>query len=389
MRRTFLIPALMVAVSLLGLLLPRSDRTLHPSSDGADSAIPKASTDLMRSAMDSRSQPPPTRDHWRKSRPVNGADAADSNPTPSSEIRLPWVAALLGTNGPPPVSRETVDRWLSSGRTNASDLLALRQAGAGSEFLELALRQFPDDPRVLLAATSLNDSPEVVRERMDRFRAADPANALADYLSAWNELASGNREKALEHLTAANTKPGFQDYVGESARTAEELYRSEGRSEAEARALGSSTALLPHLAHLKRLSNDLADLQKELVAAGDPSGAAHVAHLGLGLSEQLTQGPGSLTLVGELVGIAVGANLVRNLPQDTAYEFLGGDAATYSANLKQRRADIRTVSGSFDAWIRQASEADVIGYFDVLAQYGERVALEWVRDQSQSEPKVP
>jgi hypothetical protein len=85
---------------------------------------------------------------------------------------------------------------------------------------------------VLLASTSLSDSPEVVRERMDRFRAADPHNALADYLSAWNELAAGDREKALEHLAAAGAKPGFEDYVGEAARTTEELYRSDGRSDA-------------------------------------------------------------------------------------------------------------------------------------------------------------
>jgi hypothetical protein len=342
--------------------------------------------DPSRPAADSKPGSLTARDRWRRSQatgnPPDDSLAAEDPPTLTNP-KLPWLEQLVGTNGPTPVSQEVIDRWLASGQTNAAALLALRQAGAGKEFLELALRQFPDDPRVLLASTSLRDSPEVVRERMDRFRAADPHNALADYLSAWNELAAGDREKALEHLAAAGAKPGFEDYVGEAARTTEELYQSDGRSDAEARALGSSSALLPHLSHLKRLSNDLADLQKEFVAAGDTAGAEYVARMGLRLGEQLTRGPGSMTLVGELVGIAVEANLVRNLPQDTPYDFLGGDAAKYQADLKQRRADIRPLGGQFDAWLSQASEADVLAYFDLWAKHGERTALEWVREQAE------
>ena len=389
MRRSLLVLALMATVAFLGWLLPRADRTRPALPPEHDPAAPGASAELSRNPNTSLA--PSARDRWRKSQGTDGSvspsetDLSALDPNRPTNPRLPWLDQLLGTNGPAPVSREAVDRWLASGRTNAADLLALRQAGAGKEFLELALRQFPDDPRVLLASTGMRDSPEVVRERMDRFRTAAPANSLADYLSAWNELAAGNREKALEHLAAAGTKPGVDDYVAEAARTTEELYRSEGRSEAEARALGSSSALLPHLSHLKHLSNDLAALQKEFVAAGDLSGAEHVARMGLRLGDQLTQGPGSMTLIGELVGIAVEASLVRNLPQDTPYEFLGGDAATYQADLKQRRADIRSVSGHFDTWIRQASEADVISYFDVWARHGERTALQWVRDQAETE----
>ena len=141
--------------------------------------------------------------------------------------------------------------------------------------------------------------------------------------------------------------------------------------------------MLPHLSHLKRLSNDLADLQKEFVAAGDTAGAEYVARMGLRLGEQLTRGPGSMTLIGELVGIAVEANLVRNLPQDTPYDFLGGDAAKFQADLKQRRADIRPLGGQFDAWLRQASEADVLDYFDLWAKHGERTALLWVKEQAE------
>ncbi|MBL9129171.1 MAG: hypothetical protein JNL97_16095 [Verrucomicrobiales bacterium] len=395
MRRPAFILVLTAILLALGLFAPRVARHWRHETDPRDAAggtTPGLSGNAPRAP---RGEMPergaPVRDQWRRSRGTEGVfegSLADRVGAASGAPELSWLAQLLDNDGgAKPVSRETADRWRQAGHTNAADLLALRQAGAGSEYLEAALRQFPDDPRVLLASTSLRETSEVVRERMDRFREADPKNALADYLSAWNELAAGNREKALEHLTAAAAKPSFEDYTADAARAAEELYRFEGRSEAEARAVGSSGVLLPHLAHLKSLSGGLADLQKELVGAGDLAGAEHVAKMGLRLGKQLTQGPGSSTIVGELVGIAVEANLVRSLPQDTPYEFLGGDAATYQQNLKQRRADIRSVSGQFESWIRQASEADVVAYFDVWAKHGERTALEWVRDQA--EPKAP
>jgi hypothetical protein len=129
------------------------------------------------------SEPEPPARVGRLALRAQSPDTTASN-TPSA-TPTNWLQRLLGENGEgselPP---EVFEQWLASGRTNAADLLAARQAGGGVDYLRRALTNFPNDPRVLFAASALDDGPEARRERLDRFKAAAPDNALADYLSA-------------------------------------------------------------------------------------------------------------------------------------------------------------------------------------------------------------
>jgi hypothetical protein len=300
------------------------------------------------------------------------------------------VNDLIGSDGPKPVRPETVQRWLASGRTNATDLLALHRAGAGSEFLDAALQNFPNDPRALLASIIGERPADLVRERLERLRAADPQNPLAHYLSAWNALRTGDREQALNHLVRADQHTLYNDYTLEIARSTEELRRMDGDSEAAALANSAWSTQLPHLSHLKRLSTDLAALQQEFIAAGDLAGAESLARSGVRLANHLKDGSGSMTLIGELVGIAIGSALTRNLPPSTSYPFLEGTPADFQANLKARREDLRTLSGPEpDSWIRNASEQDVLNYFNAVRTYGESTALRWLREEEKAAAPTP
>ena len=297
-----------------------------------------------------------------------------------------WLARLFDESGEtPPLPPEVIEQWLAAGRTNAADLLALRQAGAGEDYLRLALAYFPDDPRVLVSASGLSDGPEAKRERLDRLKAAAPDNALADYLSARDHFQQGRLEEAIADLAAANGKARFDDYVLDAMLTTEELYLQAGRSAAEAKALGTATAHLPHLAQLKGLAQDVAALQTRYLEAGDPAAAEQLARYGLRLGEQLTVGEGSHTLIGQLVGTAVERIVLKPLDPDRAYEFLPGTVNEYVVQLDQRRAAARENGRVFDRWLETATEAEVTSYFDRFKVYGESEAMNWVR-QRQGQP---
>jgi hypothetical protein len=309
--------------------------------------------------------------------PAPGVVAVNSNSPPATATN--WLLSLLDEEGEiPKLPREVIDRWLASGRTNAEDLLAARQAGGGVEFLRMALTNFPNDPRVLFAASALTDDPEAMRQRLDRFKAADPDNALADYLSARDHFKNGRPAEGLADLLAANGKTGFQDYMLDAIQNAEDLYLQAGKSPAKAKALAATSALLPHLAQLKGLAREMATMQGQYLATGDTASAEQLAQMGLQLGRQLSSGEGSHTLLNQLVGIAIDRIVLTPLDAGRTYDFLPGTPREYVDQLNARRAGVRENNQILDIWMRSATDADIVSYFDRFKIYGEAGALAWL-----------
>lgn len=301
------------------------------------------------------------------------------------------VAALIGAEGGDAealaLPREALERWLESGRTNAADLLAARQAGGGSEYLRRALEAFPDDPRVLIQATVLEDPPEVMRQRLDRLKAVAPDNSLADYLSAKDHLKNGRIEEGLADLRAASGKKGFQDYSMEAALNGEELYLQSGASAVEAKAMGTSTVLLPQLTELKELAVQMANLQRQYLQSGDRASAEALGQLGYQLTQRLSTDPSPHMLMHELVGSALERIVLRGLPADSTPEFLGTGVGAYlDEQLAPRRQELQALGSGFADWLPLATETDIISYFDRMKSQGEIPALKWLRERVGKKP---
>jgi hypothetical protein len=307
-------------------------------------------------------------------------EATTSN-TPSGSPTN-WLQRLLGENGEganlPP---EVIEQWVVSGRTNAADLLAARQAGGGADYLRRALTNFPNDPRVLFAACGLSDGPEARRERLDRFKAAAPDNALADYLSARDHFQSSRPEQEVADLLAASGKTHFQDYTLDAMQNAEELYLQAGKSPAEAKVLGGSSTLLPHLAQLKGLAQDMVGLERQYLAAGDAPSAENLAHMGVQLGEQLSAGEGSRFLINQLVGTAVEQIVLKALDGQRNYDFLQTSASDYLGQLDARRANMKQDAKTLEAWVPTATEADLISYYERVKLFGELGAMAWLQQR--------
>jgi hypothetical protein len=361
----------MLLIGLGAAVLHRRYRVLPPPPTAASEA---------RAARDGSEPEPPKRVGLRGA-PVGPAAAeagAQATPTPATG----WLQQLLGENGErAELAPEVLERWLASGRTNAESLLAACQAGGGDRYLRMALTNFPNDPRVLLAASGLNDGPEARRERLDRLKAAAPENALAYYLSARDHLQNSRPDQAVADLLAASGRSHFEDYTLDAMQNAEDLYLQAGKSPAEAKVLGVSTAPLPHLAQLKGLAVDLNELEQRFVAAGDAASAENLAQMGVRLGEQLSAGEGARCLINQLVGTAVEQIVLRPLEADRSYDFLQGNVRDYLGQLGTRRAATKQDGQFLDAWMPGASEADLISYFDRFKIYGESAALAWLKQR--------
>ncbi len=307
----------------------------------------------------------------------------DSSSSDVSSVTTNWLQQLLEAGDSQLLPREAIDRWLASGRTNAEDLLAARQAGGGVELLRMALSNFPKDPRVLFAASAPNDDlgggAEGRRERIERFKAAAPENALADYLSAREHLKSSRPDLAVADLMAASQKTRFQDYTLDAVQNAEELYLQAGKTPLEAKILGGSTTLLPHLSQLKGLARDMAALESQYLASGDAASAENLAQMGMRLGQQLTDGEGSRFLIGQLVGLSIEQIVLAPLDEQKTFAFLQDTPAHYAKQRNAWRAASQESSQHAEQWMQTATEADLLGYFDRIKIYGESEANAWLR----------
>lgn len=312
----------------------------------------------------------------------DGDPAATSRSGPDG----PTLAAILaGEAEPVLLSADELAQWRGRASTNVAEWLAARQLGGGAELLKEALKHFPNDPQVLIAASVFDDDPQARRERLDRLKAADPENALANYLSARDHLKAGRFEEALADLQAADGKPGYSDYTRNAMEAAQAMLLEAGRSPSEATVLGMSTAHLPHLTQLKNLALEMNELQKQYAAEGDPASAANLANYGLKMAERLGDHGGGSLLINQLVGQAVQQILLRNLPGEAQPEFLDGSVQAHLDTLSTRRAELRELGQRAETWIRTASAADLEAYFQRLYHEGELSAIAW----TQTRPPPP
>ena len=380
MRPWLLIGCLVLLVLLVFLATP----PVQMSSDTARIAATDGRTAVM-SGGDGRSVPVPgtgpRADQWRRAAPEG------SRPEGSRTEAVPaggagWLEQIFSVDGPRPLQEETTRAWLAAGSTNAAHLLALRQAGGGGrELVERALAEFPNDPRAIIESLAYEKDPEVRRQRLERFRAVDPDNPLADYLSASTEFAAGRIEEGIQALSQAADKRGFNDYLNQAAEAAEQVFLADGRSPAEAKALGSSTVLMGHLTEMRQVSRQLAELQSEALAAGDGAKVAEFAQRTVEMSRSLASVEGTKTLIGELVGVAIERQALEQLPPDATYEFYSGTAAERLQALDDQRREVKALSQGAETWMRSASDAELQEYFDRLLRDGERAALGWIQQR--------
>ena len=308
-------------------------------------------------------------------------------------ILLPASSPLVWSADPPVVTSRIV-HWLNGKSlphldSNQADayaqqhqrrpeaLLAVWQASADRTFVREAMAKYPRDRRVAMAAafqSGLTDanSAQERRQCLDAFKHAVPDNALAYYLSARDYFKAGQPTLAEKEVQAAAGKPVL-DYAIERIDDATDAYLSAGYSDAEATALAMGSLLMPHLAQLKDLGSELVKRAAQYRASGQAGSAGAMLQAALRIGAQLDC-TNSLSLLQNLVGIAIQQNALKELNSAAPFGNSGRTVQGEIDRLLARRAELRTVAHDFNQLFERMSDKEILAYFNEQKRVGEEAA---------------
>jgi hypothetical protein len=138
----------------------------------------------------------------------------------------------------------------------------------------------------------------------------------------------------------------------------------------------------------RQLAIGIGDLQKQYLSSGDANSAANLAQMGMNLGNQINSGDSGKYLVNQLVGMAIEANSLSQLDQNTSYDFLDGQTpAQVLQQLKDQKLTTRQLVQQFSAAYPQMSPDELVNYSERIKIYGETEAAKWVIQQHP--PAVP
>jgi hypothetical protein len=278
------------------------------------------------------------------------------------------------------LSPEQIEAFLSKRRTNAETLLAAFNATGDKAFLRQAVELFPESAFVLASALAQDALPEQRSDLVAKFKELSPDNPLANYLSARDHLKQQQPDLALKEFQEAAAKNGFHDFTVERIQGLEEMYLAVGYSAAEAKALAMTSVHLPAVGQMRELGREMSRLQQQYASGGDGASAELLAKMGIALADDIS-GSSARSLLGEIVGSIVEREFLKGLDPGRAYDFLAGPVNERVAELIEQEKRIRESSRFVDQWMRTASEAQLVSYFDRLKLYGEAGAITWARAQ--------
>ncbi len=272
-----------------------------------------------------------------------------------------------------------VESYLKENRRSAASLLAAYRGTGDPALLEEAMQKFPDDPQVAFeAAFNKGATPEEQRQWLNSLKQSASENALADYLSAAHYFKTGHPDQAVEDIIAASGKPQFQDYTLERVQDDEEAYRAAGYSVAEAKTIPSMQLLLPQLAQMKELSQNLTELAKSYRQAGDESSAQAVLQMAASLGQRYSHVTPGEPEISQLVGIAIERIALNGLDPNSPYGSAGGTVKDRLDQLAQQRQDLEQLARQTEALQPLMSDQDLISYKDRWRNFGEAAAGRWL-----------
>jgi RNA polymerase sigma factor (sigma-70 family) len=277
----------------------------------------------------------------------------------------------------PKLTPEQIEAYLSENRRNAGSLLAVFRATDDKSFLKEAEEKYPNDPRVAYAAVFKSDSPEERRQWLDQLKQSAPDNAMATYLSALDYFKSGQTDQAVQELTATSGKTQFQDYSWDFVQNAEEAWRAAGYSEGETRMVATWQLMLPQLAELKGLNDNIVTLANSYRQAGDEASAQAMTQMDQNLGQRLDSSV-TTPLVSQLVGIAIEQNALGTMDPASPYGDSGQTVKDYLDQLTQERTSIHDLVKQVESLQETMTPQDWINYNDRTRTFGEVNAIHWL-----------
>jgi hypothetical protein len=281
----------------------------------------------------------------------------------------------------PKLSAEALSEHVTQNRYSIDSLLGAYRHGGDTNWLHLAARQFPDDPRVQLEVLGADLYPDNRLNWLEAFKQSAPENSLANYLAAAHHLKNGDMDAAIQELDTGNQKSQFSAYLAETMQNSEELYVQAGNAPLDSKAKAFAEVEFPHLPELRGLSKGLLEYQDQLRAGGNGEGADHLTLMGLSLAQHLSLGDGNRTFINQLVGLAIEQSFLEHLNIGQAYPSLPMPVPDMLEAVNRQKETVRDLALRFNQALTTSDETLLQRYFDRIKVFGEYEAAEWLLRQ--------
>lgn len=286
-----------------------------------------------------------------------------------------------GTRGK--LSREVVETYLANRERSPLSLLAAWQESGTRDYLDEAAERFPKDPRVQIAllATDLPDDQRVAA--IQRLKLAAPTNPLANYYAAQEYFRQKNSSGAVDELSQANGKAGYDDYILPMLQEREELFASANLSPLEAKVQALLGVMMPYLPVVNEMRAGLTAEIQSLTQKGDVETAVQLGADGIAAARHVGQGAGSQIILNELVALTMERQVLAAMPPEQATALLQQPVAERLAELKAQRDEITQLTRDADITDSEVLPEEFVHYFELMDSDGEMAALRWLNAQVQ------
>src|SRR5439155_257823 len=179
-------------------------------------------------------------------------------------------------------------------------------------------------------------------------------------------------------LRPASGKSQFQYYTLELVQDDEEAYRAAGYSVPEAKTIPSMQLLLPQLAQMKELSQNLTELAKSYRQVGDESSAQAALQMAARLGQRYSQVSPGEPEISQLVGIAIERIALNAMDANSPYGSGGQTVKDRLDQLAEQNAELRQLAQQTEALQSKMTDQDWISYKDRWRNFGEEAAGRWL-----------
>ena len=106
--------------------------------------------------------------------------------------------------------------------------------------------------------------------------------------------------------------------------------------------------------------------------------------MGVKLSEHIGNLQEGGNVLGQVVAERTKRGFLEQLDPARSYAFLTGGVTEMIEGGRARENAIRADAQVVNSWIPEATEADIVNYFDRLKLYGETAAIQWLKNRRAS-----
>lgn len=314
-----------------------------------------------------------------------GRASRETGPGPADEAVSSATASTSATPDRRLLDRAAAEARVAEKPGDALTLLALARATGDPSWRERALAEHPDDPRVQLERWRGATTPEVKLAAARALQAAAPDNPLGSYLEATLAFDRGDLGAVARLLTDAGATGAYDAYMRDVLVETQSAFRAAGMDAYQAweAAWSAEGALnVGLLIDLRRLGDDMGELQHVFVEMGHWDEADFLFERTLALGEQLED---SGTLIESLFGIDLQQKLLGSYDAETLVSDDGTRARQRLAELEAAKATIQDVAAGSEPAGRALDASGWERYLEIFRQDGELAALRWLKERPSTE----